>query len=87
VSGDSLAAELYLSRRTLDRRLAEDNTSWGELLDEVRFSRAQRLLSAGDAPLCDIAFALGYSDQTAFSRSFRRWSGVTPRNWRYSNAE
>jgi AraC-like DNA-binding protein len=87
VSGDSLAAELCLSRRTLDRRLAEDNTSWGELLDEVRFSRAQRLLSAGNAPLCDIAFALGYSDQTAFSRSFRRWSGVTPRDWRYANAE
>ncbi|WP_284313156.1 helix-turn-helix domain-containing protein [Labrys miyagiensis] len=82
ITGTRLAAEFNVSRRTLDRKLSLIGTSCVELLDQVRLSRAQRLLAAGDAPLSDIAFALGYSEQSAFTRFFKRTTGLSPRKWR-----
>ena len=81
-TGARLATQLGLSRRQLFRHLASEGTTCQALVDDVRFSRARYLLGAGDAPIADIAFALGYPDQSSFSRAFARWSGSSPGKWR-----
>jgi AraC-like DNA-binding protein len=87
VTGESIAQMFDLSRRSLNRKLKEHNTSFGKLDDSVRFARARHLLSAGDAPLSDIASAIGYLELSAFSRAFRRWAGVSPSLWRELQAD
>lgn len=80
-----IAKELGMSRRHLFRRLAVEGTTCQEVIDDVKFSRARHLLEAGDAPIADIAFALGYPDQSSFTRAFTRWSGAPPSAWRKRN--
>jgi AraC-like DNA-binding protein len=77
-----LARQLGVSPRQLFRRLKAEGTTCQKLVDDVKFSRARHLLSAGDAPITEIAFALGYPDQSSFTRAFARWSGATPGEWR-----
>lgn len=81
-SGDDVAQSLALHRRTLNRRLEADGTSFQEVLDRVRFEVARQLLAGGDSPMDEIAMALGYSGLSVFQRAFRRWSGATPARWR-----
>jgi AraC-like DNA-binding protein len=63
---------------TLNRRLKAEGTTFHELLDEVRFEAACQLLDTARIPITDIAASLAYAETGAFSRAFRRWSGVTP---------
>jgi AraC-like DNA-binding protein len=77
-----LARQLGVSRRQFFRRLKEEGTTCQTIVDDVKFSRARHLLAAGDALVLEIALALGYPDQSAFTRAFRRWSGVPPSEWR-----
>ncbi len=81
-SGDDLAQLLAMHRRTLNRRLREHGTTFQEVLDEVRFEAARQLLSYSELPLDDIAASLGYAGVSTFMRSFRRWTGNTPGQWR-----
>jgi AraC-like DNA-binding protein len=81
-----LACRLGVSPRQLFRRLKAEGTTCQKLVDDVKFSRARHLLAAGDAPVAEIAFALGYPDQSSFTRAFARWTGVPPSEWR-KNAE
>ena len=74
----AIAADLGLPPRTLQRRLASDGTSFGSLLEEVRRELALRLLSEPRTSVAEVAFALGFADQTAFHRAFVRWTGSTP---------
>ena len=83
-SGDDLAQMLSMHRRTLNRRLKAEGTTFQRVLDEVRFDVARDLLSNSHAHLDDIAAALGYAAVTPFMRTFRRWSGTTPGQWRRS---
>ena len=85
-SESDLAAALAMSRRTLQRRLAELGQSYQRLLDETRRSLALRYLDEADKSVTEIAFLLGFSEQSAFSRSFRRWSGQSPSAYRRSRA-
>ncbi len=78
VSGDQVARLLLMHRRTLNRRLRAEGTTFQELLDEVRFEAACQFLDTGRIPITAIAAALGYAETSAFSRAFRRWSGATP---------
>ncbi len=78
---DSVAAELHLGLRTLQRRLAEEQTSFSEVLDRVRRELALELIQA-DLPLSEIAARCGFSDSRALSRAFRRWMGTTPSLYR-----
>jgi len=71
-----------MSVRTLQRRLAHEGTSYSRLVDEVRFGMAVRRLGAPGMKLIEIAFELGYSDPAHFTRAFRRWAGVAPREFR-----
>ena len=83
----TVAHSLGLSRRSLIRHLLSENTSFQVILDEVRSRRAKHLLSRGDAPIAEIAFALGFGDASVFTRSFRRWTGSSPSLWRRQNRD
>ncbi len=72
-----LAAGLCnLSKRTLQRRLTENNTRYSEVLDRARFRVAGRLLKNHGMSVTEISHRLGYSDVAHFSRAFRRIAGV-----------
>ena len=81
---DGIADGLGVSRRTLQRRLAEDGTSLTEVVDEWRFTTAVRLLGEEFSSLADISAALGYANVPNFERAFRRWTGTTPGRYRDS---
>ena len=77
------AAQLLgVSARTLQRQLAKENTSYAQLIDIIRFNSALPLLKDDNVKLVDIAYDLGYSDPAHFSRAFKRWAGVSPREYR-----
>ena len=77
-----IAAELGLSARTLQRKLADAGSSFQQVLDGVRFALAQEYLRRHELGLADVAFLLGFQDQSAFTHAFREWSGVNPGAWR-----
>jgi AraC-like DNA-binding protein len=81
-SVERAATMLGVHRRTLARRLAEEETSYREVHDRARFDRARQMMQTTDVPLAEIAVLLGYSDASAFTRAFRRWSGMSPSMWR-----
>jgi len=83
-SGADVALSLAMHRRTLDRRLRDEGTTFQQLLDRVRFAVAKELLVESRLGLPDIAAALGYADEVSFIRAFRRWTGTTPGAWRES---
>ncbi|MGB3442052.1 MAG: AraC family transcriptional regulator [Actinophytocola sp.] len=74
----AVAGELNLSTRTLRRRLDEEGTSFRALLDEVRETLAEELLTKGAVPVEDVAVRLGYAEASSFIHAFKRWKGVTP---------
>lgn len=67
-----------MSVRTLQRRLDRLGVTYSELLEEVRFTTACRLLEQRELSLAEIALALGYSDPANFVRAVRRWTGEKP---------
>lgn len=78
------ARELHVSVRTLQRRLDARGLCWQELLDRTREQLARQYLADRTLTLGDIALLLGFSEQSAFTRAFRRWTGSTPARWRRS---
>lgn len=82
VQAAAIAAELRLSPRTLQRRLAAEGTSFKELLETVRRDLGCAWVREGSIPLAEVAFRLGYSDAAAFSRAFKRWTGRAPGAYR-----
>lgn len=76
------ATALGTTARTLQRRLAAEQQHFQPLLDQVRHERAAALLREGSASLSQVAFLLGYSDQSTFQNAFKRWSGLTPGEYR-----
>jgi AraC-like DNA-binding protein len=83
---EQVAKRLHVSVRTLKRRLAEEGTTYSELVDAERRERALLLLRSDDLTLAEIADRLGYSDAANFTRAFRRWTGVSPRAFRRSGS-
>jgi AraC-like DNA-binding protein len=82
VSIKSVATRLGMSPRTVDRRLADERTSFSALRDAVRFERARQMLAEDLSSVAQIAARLGYRDAANFSRAFRRHCGVTPSEYR-----
>lgn len=78
----AVAARLGLSPRTLQRKLADAGCSFQDVLDGARYELAQAYLRRRELNLVDIAFLLGYQEQSAFTHAFREWSGVNPGAWR-----
>jgi AraC-like DNA-binding protein len=77
-----IAAELGLSPRTLQRKLSDAGASFQQVLDAARHALAQDYLRQRGLSLADIAFLLGYQEQSAFTHAFREWSGMNPGAWR-----
>lgn len=78
---DAMAIKLAMSGRTLRRQLAAEQTSYRDIVDEVRFELAQRYLETGYLPITEIAALLDYEDPSNFRRAFKRWSGITAQQW------
>ncbi len=78
---------LGMSERTLRRHLAEAGVSHSELLDEVRRSLAFQLERVRRGPQIEVALELGYASAGTYRRAFRRWTGVTPDDWRRQQCE
>ena len=77
-----ISTMLGMSERTLQRRLAAEGTSFQRLLDNTRRELAQHYLGQGNVSLPDIAYLLGFSDQSSFFHASRRWFGSSPRRYR-----
>jgi AraC-like DNA-binding protein len=80
-----LANVLGMSQRTLQRKLAEHGTSYKRLLDELRHTLAQSYLTGTQRSVNEITFLLGFSEQSAFTRAFKRWHGKSPTAYRTEN--
>jgi AraC-like DNA-binding protein len=82
VGAEHTARWLGVSLRTLHRRLAEEGTSHGELVDDVRRTRAMQHLAASSFSIAETSFLLGFAHPNAFHKAFKRWTGVTPAHYR-----
>lgn len=80
-----LAEMLHMTPRTFRRRLQEQGLSYQQLLDEARQRDSRTLLARDDLEIRRIAELLGYADPANFTRAFRSWMGMSPRNWRKQN--
>lgn len=81
---EQVAEASGLSVRSLQRRLAMENLSHSRVVDQVRFDGAIALLHQLDLQIVDVALELGYTDAANFTRAFKRWTGVSPREFRQS---
>jgi AraC-like DNA-binding protein len=77
-----IAAALDLSPRTLQRKLADAGATFQQVLDAARYALAMDYLRQDGLSLVDIAFLLGFQEQSAFTHAFREWSGMNPGAWR-----
>jgi AraC-like DNA-binding protein len=80
----TIAKSLGMSPRTMQRRLGELDTTYQQVLDDVRRRTAQRLLAETDLGIGEVAFLLGFEEVNSFTRAFHAWEGVTPAKWRIS---
>lgn len=80
----TVASRLHMTARTLARRLEAEGTSFRELREEVRRRYAEDYLRSTTTTATEIAISLGFSDVTAFARAFKRWTGVSPTQFRAS---
>jgi AraC-like DNA-binding protein len=75
---DKVASDLYMSTRTLQRSLQQQDSSFHILLNEARMELAMQYVSDPNMNLTEVAFLLGFAEQSSFSRSFKRWTGQSP---------
>jgi AraC-like DNA-binding protein len=77
-----VAKGLAMSVRSLQRRLSEERTTYTAVLDSLREELARRYLADSDLAISEVAFLLGFSEQSSFHRAFKRWTGAAPGAWR-----
>ena len=75
---DAIAKRLYRSRSTLQRQLGAEGTSYRQILESTRQSLAEKYLHSSDYTQAEVAFMLGFTDQSNFARAFKRWTGMSP---------
>jgi AraC-like DNA-binding protein len=79
-----VAKKLAMGRRTLIRKLSDEGAGFAEILEETRAVLAKRYLAERDLQVTEIAWLLGYSEVSSFTNAFKRWTGMTPRQFRLS---
>jgi AraC-like DNA-binding protein len=85
-SAPNVAKKLGISPRTLSRKLRDERVAFPEILEETRVALAKRYLVERDLPVSEIAWLLGYSEISSFTHAFKRWTGITPREFRSTPA-
>lgn len=83
---ERIASILQVPSRTLQRRLAEEGTSLQTEVEHIRKTMAMATLRDRAIPIDEVAFVLGYDEPSTFYRSFKRWTGKTPRQYRTAAA-
>jgi AraC-like DNA-binding protein len=81
---EAVARKLAMSPRNLQLKLREEGTSYRETLDRVRMDMALGHLKNRHVTVAEVAYLLGFSEPSVFHRSFKRWTGTTPRDFRQS---
>jgi AraC-like DNA-binding protein len=81
---EDVARAALMSRRTLQRRLAEEGVSYSGLVEDLRREAALLEIETGRLPFSAISASLGYSNQSALTRAVRRWTGAAPRQVRHA---
>ena len=81
---DRVASRMNRSCSSLQRDLRSEGTSFSDVREDTRQSLAKGYIRNGEISLQEVAFLLGFSDQSNFSRAFRRWTGKSPKDWRNS---
>ena len=82
ITANKIAKEVFMSVRSLHRNLKELGTTFGSILDEVRREFAEHYVSDTREDLTEVAFRLGFSQQSSFARAFKRWTGMSPSAYR-----
>jgi AraC-like DNA-binding protein len=80
-SKTAIARRLGMSPRNLQRHLADEGTSFKDVLNDARADLARTYVEEQRLSVTEIAFVLGFADTSAFSRAFKRWTGASPRDW------
>lgn len=80
---EKVANDLKLTSCGLSRKLKNDHITFTQLIDQVRHELARNYINQKNLPISEVAFLLGYSEVSAFSRAFKRWFGCTPRQVRH----
>jgi AraC-like DNA-binding protein len=78
----TVAHMLGMSERTLQRRLEVEGASFRQLLDDTHKELAQQYIERDDLSFADVAYILGFNEQSSFFRAARRWFGTTPQQYR-----
>ena len=81
-SMDAIASELMVSCRTLQRKLKEQGTCYKQLMDDIRKQMAIQYILQSHVPIGEISYRLGFAHISNFSRAFKRWTGMTPVDYR-----
>ncbi|MEE4193357.1 MAG: AraC family transcriptional regulator [Halieaceae bacterium] len=81
-SQKAIAEAMHVSNRTLQRKLKEEGTSFIDLLQDARLSLARKYLAQPQRSIVEIAYLLGFSEPSTFSRAFKRWTGQAPAEYR-----
>jgi AraC-like DNA-binding protein len=79
---EKVAAQLNMSERSLQSKLAARNTSYRNLLNETRQELALQYIRQGLHSVSEVTYLLGFADISSFSRAFRSWVGVSPSEYR-----
>ncbi len=83
----AIARDLNMSLRSFQRKLSDSGTSYSEVLQQVRHDMACHYLQSPNYQVLQVAYVLGFSDPSNFSRAFKRWTGLTPNQYRQNRLE
>jgi len=82
ISMEQIAADMGMSRQTLYRKLKAEGASFDGILDALRHTMAISYLNGGQVSVNEVAYLVGFSETSSFSRAFKRWTGKAPSEWR-----
>jgi AraC-like DNA-binding protein len=80
-----MGRNLIVCARTFQRKLSEENTTFGNIIDGIRKELCQKYLLKENRPIQHVSYLLGYSEPSAFIRAFRKWYGVSPNKYKKSS--